>query len=204
MTSSPPSSNNSASNSPTQTTNSAGTGVRLRNGLIALVAIVLSVALFLSTRNPVGPNTLTALAKASTPLAVAQTNGKPTIMEFYADWCISCQAMAQDMGELKQEYGDRLNFVMLNVDNSKWLPEMAEYRVDGIPHFVFRGRDGEAIASAIGEQPRTIMAANLAALVGGEPLPYLSQQGQTSFLEPSSKSTVLDSDGNDDPRNHGG
>ncbi|MGK7889911.1 MAG: thioredoxin family protein [Leptolyngbyaceae cyanobacterium] len=204
MTSSPPSANHSAGASSAQTTNTTAAGTKLQNGLIALVAIVLSVALFLGIRNPTGPNTLTALAEASTPWELAQTNGKPTLMEFYADWCTSCQAMAKDIGALKQDYGDRLNFVMLNVDNTKWLPEMAEYRVDGIPHFVFLGQDGEAIANVIGEQPRTIMAANLAALSEGEPLPYLAQQGQTSFLEEPSTTTVLDAGGNDEPRSHGG
>ncbi|MEO1467086.1 MAG: thiol:disulfide interchange protein, partial [Cyanobacteria bacterium J06633_1] len=59
---------------------------------------------------------------------------------------------AGDLAQLKESYGDRVNFVMLNVDNTKWLPEMLRYRVDGIPHFLFMDVQGEAIAEAIGEQ----------------------------------------------------
>ena len=138
---------------------------RIRNLAIAFVAIVLSTALFFGLQTDSDSGTLAAMAAVSMPLETALTNGKPSLMEFYADWCTSCQAMAKDMGELEHQYGDRVNFVMLNVDNSKWLPEMLHYRVDGIPHFVFLNAQGEAIASTIGEQPRTVMAVNLEAVI---------------------------------------
>jgi thiol-disulfide isomerase/thioredoxin len=138
------------------------------------------------------------MAESSIPLEEALSNGNPTLMEFYADWCTSCQAMAEDMAELKSNYGDRVNFVMLNVDNTKWLPEMLHYRVDGIPHFVFLDRHGDTLASTIGEQPRTIMAANLEALMADQTLPYAQAKGRVSGLEaidPNSRP--------DDPRSHG-
>ncbi len=179
-------------------------GSRVKNFLIASVAVVLSVALFLGLQTQNNSVSLTSLDKESTPLEVALGNGKPSLMEFYANWCTVCQAMAPDIAELKQQYADRLNFVMLNVDNNKWLPEMLKYRVDGIPHFVFLGTDGRAIAQTIGEQPRTIMASNLDALVAGLPLPYgasgsESRPGQVSKFE----SPVAPASGADDPRKHG-
>lgn len=172
--------------------------LRLRNLLIVMVAVVLSVTVFLSVRTETGSATLTAIAEDSIPLEVALTNGKPTLMEFYANWCTSCQAMAPDMETLKQEYGDQVNFVMLNVDNTKWLPEILSYRVDGIPHFVFLDKVGQSVAQAIGEQPRAIMASNLVALAGGEPLPYAQATGQTSaFSAPVNAKSATD------PRSHG-
>jgi thiol-disulfide isomerase/thioredoxin len=108
--------------------------------------------------------------------------------------------MAKDLGELKQQYADSMNFVMLNVDNSKWLPEILNYRVDGIPHFVFLDPDGKAIAQTIGEQPRPIMEANLNALVATLPLPYTQGGGQIStFNAPISAPKAPQ----DDPRSHG-
>ena len=181
----------------TATSSELTTGKRVRNLLIVIVAIALSVALFLGIRSQNTDVSLTALDEKSTPLEVALSNGKPTLMEFYANWCTVCQAMAPDIAQLEQEYSD-VNFVMLNVDNTKWLPEMLKYRVDGIPHFVFLDRQGEAIASVVGSQPRTIMATNLEAMVADRPLPYAQASGEVSkFTAPVAPAAK------DDPRSHG-
>jgi len=173
-------------------------GKRVRNLIVALVAIALSVALFLGLRTQTGAVSLATLSDRSTPLEVALSNSKPTLIEFYADWCTVCQKMAPDIAQLEQEYAGKINFVMLNVDNSKWLPEILRYRVDGIPHFVYLGKQGEAIAQAIGEQPRTIMASNLEALLNDAPLPYASASGRVSKYE----ANVAPSSETDDPRLH--
>jgi thiol-disulfide isomerase/thioredoxin len=170
---------------------------RLRNIIIAVVAIVLSLSIFLGLQTKSNSTSLENQANNSTPLEVAITNNKPTLIEFYASWCTSCQAMAKDLGELKQEYGNKINFVMLNVDNNKWLPEILRYRVDGIPHFIFLNQVGEAIAETIGEQPKNILSADLQALITNEPLPYIYSQGQVSTFSASLTNSPTD------PRSHG-
>jgi thiol-disulfide isomerase/thioredoxin len=174
-------------------------GGRMKNFLIVIVAIALSVSLFLGLRTQTNSVSLTQLDQASTPLEVAVSNNKPSLVEFYADWCTVCQKMAPDMAQLEQQYADKMNFVMLNVDNTKWLPEMLKYRVDGIPHFVFLGKQGEGIAEAIGDIPRSVMSSNLEALVAGSALPYAQASGQVSKF-----SAPVSAEGSqDDPRSHG-
>jgi len=174
---------------------------QIRNLVVAMAAIALTVLVFLGIRTQSASPSLAALAETAVPYDVAQTNGKPSLLEFYADWCTTCQAMAGEMAELREIYGDQVNFVMLNVDNNKWLPEMVEYRVDGIPHFVYLDHDGTPIATAIGEQPRPILADNLEALIAATPLPHQQTLGRTSELvnAPLSRSTTI----TDDPRAHG-
>lgn len=178
-------------------------GSRIRNGVIALVAIALSVALFFGLQTQTESASLDVQAEQATPLEVAIANDKPTLMEFYADWCTSCQAMAKDLEELKQEYADSVNFVMLNVDNSKWLPEILRYRIDGIPHFVYFNREGEAIGQTIGEQPHSVLQADLDALVANLPLPHANATGKTSEFDAKAQPAKPQADAGSDPRSHG-
>ncbi|AFZ35161.1 Thioredoxin domain-containing protein [Stanieria cyanosphaera PCC 7437] len=175
------------------------TNNRFRNILLALVAIALGISLFFSSQTQTSANSLETQAQQSTALEVALSNGKPTLTEFYADWCNTCQAMAEDLAAVKQKYQDSVNFVMLNVDNTKWLPEILRYQVDGIPHFVFINQTGEAIAEAIGEQPRPILEANLDALIAQNALPYANSTGQVSQVE---RSISAAKNSKDDPRSH--
>jgi thiol-disulfide isomerase/thioredoxin len=159
---------------------------RLRNLLIAGVAIVLSTVFAISLKTQTLGVSLSAMAKQAIPLEVALANGKPTLMEFYADWCSSCQAMAPSVADLKKTYGDRVNFVMLNIDNEKWLPEVLSYRVDGIPHWVYLDNAGKAVTEAIGEQPKAIMDVNLLALVDGDAIAAATApEGRTSDYRPT-------------------
>lgn len=172
---------------------------QIRNIVITLVVIILSLALILGLQTNVNSESLEAQAEKSIPLETAISNNKPSLVEFYAKWCTSCQAMAGDLAELKQEYQEQVNFVMLNVDNSKWLPEVLNYGVDGIPHFVFLDNQGKAIAEAVGEQPLSILQSNLQALLDHNSLPYANSTGNTSNL---SKKEILKGN-TDNPRNHG-
>lgn len=193
-------------NSPNSTTDNAPknsdmtTAARVRNLLIVLAAIALSVSILLGLRTQAPSSSLTEMAKTSVPLETALTNGKPTFMEFYADWCGSCQAMASDLSAIKQKYAEPMNFVMLNVDNTKWLPEINKYRVDGIPHFVYLNDKGSRVAETIGEMPRSIMEANLEALIAGKPLPHAQATGQVSDFTPPTGPVKTSSS---DPRAHG-
>jgi thiol:disulfide interchange protein len=170
---------------------------QLRNFAIVIIAIVLVIALALGIRTQNVTTSLEAQAKQAQPIDIALNNGKPTLMEFYANWCTSCQAMAADLAVVKSQFGDRVNFSMLNVDNTKWLPEVTKYRVDGIPHFVFFDRQGQLLAQAIGEQPRQILESKLADLVAGANLSDTAAAGEVSKFTPK----VVPS--KDDPRAHG-
>ena len=179
------------------------TARRVRNLVVVAIASVLSIMIILGlqTRSPAA--SLSEMAEAAIPLDKALANGKPTLIEFYANWCTSCQAMAPDMQQLETDYGKRVNFVMLNVDNTKWLPEMLNYRVDGIPHFEFLSEECLEKGTAIGEIPRVVLAENLDALIENQPLPNVQIKGELSELD-NVDNPVTGKQASDDPRSHGG
>jgi thioredoxin-like negative regulator of GroEL len=174
---------------------------KLQNIIVAAVACLLAVALFFGQRLQQGNNSLTAQAKVATPIELALTSGRPTLMEFYADWCGSCKAMAPNLAKIKQDYGGKVEFAMLNVDNTKWLPEIEKYRVDGIPHFVFFNRQGQTLGEVIGEQPESVMRSALDGILADRIKPNNAkieqQEGQTSPMTSESAAAKPT-----DPRSH--
>jgi thiol:disulfide interchange protein len=180
------------------TTAIAPTANKLRNLLVAIAAIILTIALFFGFQAQQSSTSLDAVAAAASPIDEALANDKPTMIEFYADWCTSCQSMAADNLSLEKEYGDRLNFVMLNIDNTKWLPEVTKYRVDGIPRFIFLDRTNKAIGDTTGAIPRAIMATNIEAAIADQPLPHkgINSDQTSTIIEPKAADISQ-------PRDHG-
>jgi thiol:disulfide interchange protein len=174
------------------------TANKLRNLLVAIAAIILTTALFLGFQVQQSSTSLDAVAAAASPIDVALANTKPTTIEFYADWCKVCQSMAADNLSLEKEYSDRMNFVMLNVDNTKWLPEVTKYRVDGIPRFIFLDANNQAIGDTTGSVPRAIMAANIEAAIANQPLPHngINSDRTSAIIEPKAADISQ-------PRDHG-
>ncbi|KAG0600955.1 hypothetical protein M758_11G073800 [Ceratodon purpureus] len=141
------------------------------NRIIALGSVLVAVGLFASGRLDAGARPgLSQLSANAVPYEEALANGKPTVVEFYADWCEVCREMAKDVYKVEEEYRDRINFVMLNVDNPKWEPELDEFGVEGIPHFAFLDAKGNEEGNIVGRLPPNILRENVLAMskeIGG-------------------------------------
>ena len=99
---------------------------------------------------------LKTLARQSTPYEVASNAGKPMLLEFYADWCTTCQAMAHQLDDLHDKYESKINLVMLNIDDPQWKQQIQLYRVTGVPQFTILSAQGEVVETLVGRVPSKI------------------------------------------------
>jgi len=102
--------------------------------LLALLALFF-MALILFFKSTIFASTLQLrnFGNLSMDPEIAFTNGKPTYLEFYAEWCEICKEMASEVTELKKDFDNEINFVFLNVDNPKWDKFIKQFKVNGIP-----------------------------------------------------------------------
>ena len=83
---------------------------------------------------------------------IAFSNGKPTYLEFYAEWCEICKEMAPEVTELKKDFDSQINFVFLNVDNPKWDKFVKKFKVNGIPQINIIDSQSNLLATLTGLQ----------------------------------------------------
>lgn len=147
--------------------------IKLVGALVAMLAAVL-VTLFItrpaattSSFTPLsGLMTLKTMASEAMPYGDAIASPQPTLIEFYADWCTTCQGMSSTMADLQQHYGSRINFVMLDIDDPQWADQVTDYGASGVPQFTLLNADHGEVKTWVGKVPKSILANVFDQLIG--------------------------------------
>ena len=78
-------------------------------------------------------------------------SGKAVLVDFWAEWCGPCHAVAPVLDKIAEERSDELKLVKVNIDEEQELAQ--RYGVMSIPTMILF-RDGEPAAAVIGAQPK--------------------------------------------------
>lgn len=83
---------------------------------------------------------------------------KPTLVDFFATWCVPCKMQSPIIEEVKNEIGDKANVVKVDIDKNRALA--TQYNVQSIPTLILFV-SGEPVWRAVGLQQRDALVKKL-------------------------------------------
>lgn len=140
---------------------------KLRNIVIAVSSFAFAIANYCwQLTHPItAVSILVEMENKSAPLTSIGNNGKPTVIDFWAPWCSNCKVAAPTLQAIEKQYGDSVNFIMVNGDDGKNWPLIQLFGVDAIPHLALLSDEGDVETALIGPMSRNVLRADIDALL---------------------------------------
>ena len=79
---------------------------------------------------------------------------QPVLVDFWAEWCGPCKAIAPSLEELSEEMASKLKIVKINVDENPSISQT--YSIRSIPALMIF-KNGEKISEKMGALPKSAL-----------------------------------------------
>lgn len=80
-----------------------------------------------------------------------EKDAAPILVDFWAEWCMPCRALAPVIEELAQEFQGKVRFAKVNVDEARSIAQ--QFGIRGIPTLILF-QNGKKVNELVGNQPK--------------------------------------------------
>ena len=89
-------------------------------------------------------------------------DGKPLVLDFWAEWCGPCRLVSPIIDELSEEYEGRVNIGKMNVDENDEV--ISQFGIRNIPTILFF-KNGQLADKIVGAMPKDKFVEKIDALL---------------------------------------